>query len=44
MHGICSLEASRNLAPHESVEALTHTLIAVYVRGLAAAGREGRYE
>ncbi len=43
LHGICSPEAGRKLDPRESVEALTHTLIAIYVRGLAAAGREGRY-
>ncbi len=44
LHGICSLEAGSKFGPHESVEVLTRTLIAVYVRGLAAAGREGRYE
>ncbi len=44
LHGICSLESSRNLAAEESVEALTRTLILVYVEGLVNAARKGRYE
>jgi hypothetical protein len=43
LHGICSLEASRNLAKHESVEALSESLVAFYVGGLTGAVRKGRY-
>ena len=44
LHGICSLESSRNLAKNESVEALTRTLILFYVKGLSNATRKGQYE
>ncbi len=44
LHGICSLEASRKLAKHETVEALTHSLILFYVEGLSNAAQLGRYQ
>lgn len=44
LHGICSLESSRKLAKHETVESLSHTLIALYVQGLATAAKKGQYE
>ena len=43
LHGICSLEGSRKLAKHESVEALSESLIAFYIGGLTGAVRKGRY-
>jgi AcrR family transcriptional regulator len=44
LHGICSLEGSRKLAKHESVEALSKSLIAFYIGGLTSAVQKGRYE
>ncbi len=44
LHGICSLEGTRKLAKHESVEALSRTLISFYINGLGEAMRDGRYE
>lgn len=44
LHGICSLEGGRKLAKHETVEALTRSLVLFYVEGLAAAAQTGRYE
>lgn len=44
LHGICSLEGSRNLAKTESAEALSRSLVAFYVEGLASAVRSERYE
>jgi AcrR family transcriptional regulator len=44
LHGICSLEGSRKLAKHESVEALTRSLILFYVEGLSNATQKGQYE
>lgn len=43
LHGICSLEDDRKLAKHESVEALSGSLIAFYIGGLIDAVRKGRY-
>ena len=43
LHGICSLEGGRKLAKHESVEALSESLVAFYVEGLTGAVRKGRY-
>lgn len=43
LHGICSLEGDRKLAKHESVEALSTSLIAFYIGGLIDAVRKGRY-
>ena len=43
LHGICSLEGGRKLAKHESVEALSESLVAFYIGGLAGAVRKGRY-
>ena len=44
LHGICSLESSRDLAKDESVEALTRTLIRFYVEGLSNATQKGEYD
>ena len=44
LYGICSLEGSRKLAQHESVEALTRSLVLLYVEGLSNAAQKGRYE
>jgi AcrR family transcriptional regulator len=44
LHGICSLEASQKLAKHETVEALTRSLILFYVEGLSNAPQLGRYK
>ena len=44
LDGICSLEGSRKLAQHESVEALARSLVLNYVEGLSNAAQKGRYE
>ena len=43
LHGVCSLEATSKLVKHESVEALSQSLITFYVEGLATAAKKGVY-
>ena len=40
---ICSLVSGRKLSKHETVAALSRSLVAIYVEGLSSAVHKGRY-